>query len=206
MKTTQHTCLHAMRIAVIAAALLTVCGPSDDAAAQKTKKETQTPDGAKAPAGDPKSGQDAAIKTRKASCNCGQLRVTVKGPDPERISLCHCNLCQKQSGSVFAVQARFPREQVTIEGKSTAWKLPLAEAKLTEYRNCVTLGGGGTFHFCPVCGSTVWYTADADKTRIGVKIGAFADPTFPAPKISGFEEYRHPWAMKVADLPMEHVK
>jgi hypothetical protein len=167
---------------------------------------TTTQTQAQAPAGQPKSGEDSAIKTREASCNCGQLRVTCKGPDPERISLCHCNLCQKQSGSVFAVQARFPREQVTIEGKSTAWKLPLAEAKLTEYRNCASLGGGGTFHFCPVCGSTVWYTADADAARIGVKIGAFTDPTFPAPKISGFEEYQHPWAMNVAALPMEHVK
>ena len=108
----------------------------------------------------------AEVVTRKASCNCGQLVVTVNGPDPERISLCHCKLCQKQSGSVFAVQARFPREQVTIEGKSTAWKLTLEEANLTEYRNCISLGGGGTFHFCPVCGSTVWYTADADEARI----------------------------------------
>jgi hypothetical protein len=39
-----------------------------------------------------------------------------------------------------------------------------------------------------VCGSTVYYTVDADESRIGVKIGAFADPTFPAPKISGSEE------------------
>ena len=148
------------------------------------------------------SGQDAAIKTRKASCNCGQLHVTVKGPEPERISLCHCKLCQKQSGSVFAVQARFPREQVTIEGESTAWKLTLEEANLTEYRNCTSLAGGCTYHFCPVCGSTVWYTADADEARIGVRVGAFADPTFPAPKISGFEEYQHPWAMNVGALPM----
>ena len=41
-----------------------------------------------------------------------------------------------------------------------------------------------------------------DEARIGVKIGAFADPTFPAPKISGFEEYQHPWAMNVGALPM----
>lgn len=171
-----------------------------------TQAQEQTPEDAEASDADPNSGQEAAIKIRVASCNCGQLRVTCKGPDPERISLCHCNLCQKQSGSVFAVQARFPREQVTIQGKSTAWKLPLEEAKLTEYRNCVTLGGGGTFHFCPVCGSTVWYTADADEARIGIKIGTFTDPTFPAPKISGFEEYQHPWAMNVEALPMEHVK
>ena len=185
----------------IAVAALALVGCSTTTQAQE-----QTPDGGKAPASDPKSGQDIAIKTRKASCNCGQLRVTCKGPAPERISLCHCNLCQKQSGSAFAIQARFPREQVTIEGKSTAWKLPLEKAKLTEYRNCASLGGGATFHFCPVCGSTVWYTAGADEARIGVKIGAFADPTFPAPKISGFEEYQHPWAMNVADLSMEHVK
>ena len=205
MKIPRNGRFHAMLIAVVAAALLNGCGPKYDAVVQESNKETQTPDSAKTHA-DLTSEQSAATRTRTASCNCGQLRVTCKGPDPERISLCHCNLCQKQSGSAFAVQARFPREQVTIEGKSTAWKLPLEEANLTEYRNCVSLGGGGTFHFCPVCGSTVWYTADADAARIGVKIGTFADPTFPAPKISGFEEYQHPWAMTAADLPMEHVK
>jgi hypothetical protein len=68
------------------------------------------------------------VKTRTASCNCGQLRVTCKGPDPERRSLCHCYLCQKQSGSAFAIQARFPREQVMIEGESTAWKFPIEGA------------------------------------------------------------------------------
>ena len=94
MKTTQHTCLYAMLIAGIAAVLLTVSGPKDDAAAQEAKKETQTPDSAKT--------RDDSVKTRTASCNCGQLCVTVKGPDPERISLCHCNLCQKQSGSALA--------------------------------------------------------------------------------------------------------
>ena len=143
---------------------------------------------------------EPSIKTRTASCNCGQLRVTCKGPDPERRSLCHCYLCQKQSGSAFAIQARFPREQVTIEGTSTAWKFPIEGATPVTYRNCAS--GGGTFHFCPVCGSTVYYLVDADQAHIGVKVGAFTDPTFSPPMISGFEEYRFPWAMNVADLPM----
>merc|ERR1719487_1358651 len=78
----------------------------------------------------------SASKTRIAKCNCGQLRVTVTGPDPERISLCHCNLCQKQSGNVFAVQARFPKEQVQIEGVSTAWPISKAAADELGYRNC----------------------------------------------------------------------
>jgi hypothetical protein len=53
-----------------------------------------------------------------------------------------------------------------------------------------------------VCGSTVYYLVDADGARIGVKIGTFADPTFPPPMIAGFEAYQHPWSMNVAALPM----
>lgn len=80
-----------------------------------TQAQAQTPDGAKTPTGDPKSEQGSAIKTRKASCCCGQLTVTCVGPDPERRSLCHCKNCQLQTGSAFAIQARYPRNQVTIE-------------------------------------------------------------------------------------------
>jgi hypothetical protein len=124
--------------------------------------------------------------------------------------MCNCYLCQKQTGSVFSVQARFPNEQVTIEGKSTAWKFPIDGAKPTPYRTCA--GSDGirtdsaadvvTSHFCPVCGSTVYYFRKSDPGRTGVKVGAFADPTFPAPMGSGFEEYRHPWTANVAALPM----
>lgn len=143
------------------------------------------------------------IKTRVAECNCGQLQVTVVGPDPKRISLCHCNLCQKQSGSAFAIQARFPKEQVTIKGESKVWKFPEDGVPPVDYRNCAS--EGAKYHFCATCGSTVYYSADADPARIGVKIGAFTDPTFPAPKISGFEAYRHPWAMNPGKLKMEHL-
>jgi hypothetical protein len=144
---------------------------------------------------------DSTIKTRKASCACGRLTATVVGPDPERRSLCTCHLCQKQSGSVFSVQARFPREQVTIEGKATAWKFPVKDGQ-TAVTGRTCGDGGGTFYFCPVCGTTVYYTVDADTSRIGIKVGCFADPTFPPPMIAGFEEYMYPWALNVSALPM----
>jgi hypothetical protein len=142
----------------------------------------------------------AATKTRKASCACGKLTVTTKGPDPERRSLCHCKNCQLRTGSAFAIQARFPRDQVKIEGKSTAWKFPVAGAKPVTYRSCDS--EGATYHFCPECGATVYYLLDSAPDFVGVKVGAFTDPTFPPPMISGFEEYRFPWAMNVAALPM----
>jgi hypothetical protein len=150
-----------------------------------------------------------SIKTRTASCNCGQLRVTTKGPDPDRVVMCNCYLCQKQTGSAFSLQARFPNEQVTIEGKSTSWKFPIEGAKPVTYRTCAGTDGITnsaadvvTSHFCPVCGSTVYYFRASDPARTGVRVGAFADQTFPPPIGSGLEEYRHPWVMNIAALPM----
>ena len=172
----------------------------------RAKAETQTPDSAKSPAAARKS-EPGAIKTRVASCNCGQLRVTCKGPDPDRVVMCNCFLCQKQTGSPFSVQARFPNEQVKIEGKSTAWTFDGAAP--LPYRTCSSSNGITNSppdvvesHFCPVCGSTVYYFRKSDAARTGVRVGAFADPTFPPPMGSGFEEYAHPWTMKLADLPM----
>lgn len=151
----------------------------------------------------PKDNQSPSnsIKTRVASCNCGQLSAKVVGPDPERISLCHCPLCQKQSGSAVAIQARFPKEQVSIKGISKVWEFPIKGAEPVTYRNCAS--DGAKFHFCDTCGSTVYYTSNIDSARIGIKIGTFADPTFPAPKITGFEEYSHPWVMNIKKLAMK---
>ncbi|WP_461396928.1 GFA family protein [Flavitalea sp.] len=123
------------------------------------------------------------------------------GPDPERRSLCHCKSCQLRTGSWFSVQARYPRNNVTIEGQSTAWKFPGTAAPVT-YRSCDS--SGATYHFCPVCGSTVYYELDVAPDFLGVKVGAFTDPTFPAPNIAGFEEYKFPYAMNLSELPMEH--
>ena len=137
---------------------------------------------------------------RIASCSCGQLTVTCDGPDPERRSLCHCKNCQLQTGSAFAIQARFPRGQVRIEGTSTAWTFPADGAKPVTYRSCDS--EGATYHFCPECGSTVYWEIATAPDVLGVAVGAMTDPTFPPPMISGFEAYGHPWAMTASDLPM----
>jgi hypothetical protein len=101
---------------------------------------------------------------------------------------------------VFSVQARLPIEHVTIEGQSTTWTFPTEGGKPATFRSCDS--GGATYHFCPECGSTVYWDISIDPDRIGVAVGAFADPTFPPPMGSGFEEYAHPWVKNVAALPM----
>ena len=142
------------------------------------------------------------MATRTASCNCGQLSVTYDGPDPDRISLCQCYECQKRTGSVLSVQARLPSGSVTIEGKSTTWAFPEEASSRSTFRSCDS--GGATYHFCPECGSTVYWDISVAPDVIGVAIGGFTDPTFPPPMISGFEAYGHPWAMNPSELPMPH--
>jgi hypothetical protein len=117
---------------------------------------------------------------RRASCTCGQLAIECEG-DPVRISVCHCLNCQRRSGGVFAVQARFPRERVTTSGRAT------------EYVLVGDSGGRATFRFCPTCGASVWYDADGIPGFVSVPVGAFADPTFPAPTVMVYEGRRHSW-------------
>ena len=181
-------------------ALFAVGGPKDHVAAQETHKS----DSAKSHNSDAESETGFAIKTRKASCRCGKLSVTYKGPDPDRITLCHCNSCQLRTGTMFSVQGRFPREQAKIEGKSTEWTFPSDGGEPVTYKSCDS--GGATYHFCPLCGTTVYWDIAAAPDLIGIAIGTLTDPTFPPPKISGFEAYGHPWAMKAADLPIKRLK
>ena len=162
------------------------------------------PNSGKPDSPDSKSEQDSSIKTHKASCRCGKLTVTYKGPDPERITLCHCNSCQKRTGTAFSIQARLPRENVKIEGKSTTWTFPDDSGEHGTFRSCDS--AGVTYHFCPVCGTTVYWDIAPAPDVIGLAIGTLADPAFPPPKISGFEAYGHPWAMKAADLPIKRLE
>lgn len=122
------------------------------------------------------------MSSRLASCSCGQLTAQVVG-EPVRISICHCLACQRRTGSVFGQQARFLRDDVTISGNSTAY---------------VRVGDEGSrisFHFCPQCGSTVYYKPEGLEAFVAIPVGAFADPGFPAPEYSVYESRKHSWVV-----------
>jgi hypothetical protein len=120
------------------------------------------------------------MTTREASCSCGQLRVQARG-EPIRISICHCLACQRRTGSPFAMQARFERANVTIQGRAKTY------VRVTDAGNqCVQ-------SFCPECGGTVYYQLNTAPDVFAVPVGAFADPDFPPPKFSVYEQRKHSW-------------
>jgi hypothetical protein len=122
------------------------------------------------------------MTTRTASCSCGQLRIEVEG-EPRGVGLCHCLACQRRTGSVFAALAGFAAPY-TVSGESTA------------YERVGDQGARFTFHFCPICGTTVFHTeAGYEDRSVSVAVGAFADPAFPAPQDSVYDHRRHPWVV-----------
>src|SRR6476469_5986189 len=50
------------------------------------------------------------------------------------------------------------------------------------------LGRKMNFHFCPNCGGFVCWNADIRPDQYGMAVGAFADPNFPPPTYSVWEE------------------
>ena len=74
--------------------------------------------------------------------------------------------------------------------------------RYSDYVRTSDEGEQGTFHFCPDCGATVFYTLATASDAIAVPIGAFAEPSFPPPTVSVFESRRHQWLAMTAE--MEH--
>ena len=131
------------------------------------------------------------MTVRSASCRCGQLRATVTG-EPVRVSVCHCLDCKKRSGSAFAAQARWPSEQVQVQGQSQTWT-HLADS-----------GNKITHHFCPECGSTVHFRIEGKfEGLIAIPLGAFNDPYSLEPRFSVWEKRKHDW-LEISGNEVEH--
>lgn len=116
----------------------------------------------------------------RAQCSCGALILTL--PETSRLVVaCHCLDCQRRSGGPFGVGAFYPSEHVTISGNRK------------EFTRSAASGGKVHNFFCPNCGSTVYWKTDKLPGFIGVAVGALADPQYPSPSRSIFEQSKHQW-------------
>lgn len=120
------------------------------------------------------------MNSRTASCSCGQLSVVVQG-ESLGVGVCHCFACQRRTGSVFAALASF-QAPFTVTGNAT------------EYIRVGDQGSKYKFRFCPICGTNLFHTEEGrEEQYISVAVGAFADPSFPAPQDSVYECRKHSW-------------
>ncbi|EGU48481.1 hypothetical protein VII00023_18184 [Vibrio ichthyoenteri ATCC 700023] len=120
------------------------------------------------------------LPTRIAQCSCGQVNLICHG-DPVRTAICHCFECQKRTGSVFGVQARFHRSQINHSGE------------LTEYSRISDSGHQVTYSFCPRCGTTMLLALSSAPEDFVVPVGVFNQQDLPQPSFSIYEQHKQGW-------------
>ncbi len=81
------------------------------------------------------------------------------------------------------MQAAFAPDQVNVVGRFGDYTRISDEADRKPH----------VFHFCPDCGSQVFYTEPDEPDLIVLSVGSFADPSFPPPTESSYDHRRHRW-------------
>ena len=119
------------------------------------------------------------METRTARCQCGSLSATAIG-EPQMVGVCHCQECQRRTGSAFGVAAYYPTQQVRLDGPRTI------------FTRKGTSGLDLRFSFCPTCGTALYWEVDAAKV-CGVAVGALEGPKFQQPTHSWWERSKHGW-------------
>ena len=127
----------------------------------------------------------------EARCSCGAVALSLPGPS-RLVVACHCSDCQRRTGAPFGVGAFYPAEVVIVSGTPK------------QFTRTAASGGAVHSYFCADCGSTLCWKADNLPSMIGVAVGAFADPDFPAPVRSVFEQSKHDWVR--IDGAVEHFQ
>src|SRR5262249_52861468 len=116
-----------------------------------------------------------------------------KLPGPSNLIIaCHCRDCQRRTGAPFSVGAFYAADTVTIAGTAR------------EFTRTAASGADVHSYFCMTCGATVYWKADRVPGFIGVAVGSLADPNYPPPVRSIFEESKHDWVQ--VDVAVEHFQ
>ena len=103
---------------------------------------------------------------RVAECHCGQLRAITSG-EPDSVYVCHCKACQRRTGAVIHNGSRWLKSQVRIEGEHKV------------YGRIADSGSEIRFHFCPNCGSSVFWEARSQPDDLRHRGRLLRRPRFP---------------------------
>jgi len=118
----------------------------------------------------------------KAQCACKNVSITLSG-EPALCFACHCDYCQRLTGSVAVTAALFDDDAVvSVDGEYAVF-----DPDRDDYP-------GLKRYFCSNCASTVyWVNPTAFANKVLVSIGCFSDPDFKGPDFVVQTQSRHKW-------------
>lgn len=119
-------------------------------------------------------------------CQCGAIRFRVEG-DLGEASVCHCRMCQKAFGGLYAP---------LVWVRDTVFTWTRGAPKHFKSSNVVARG------FCSNCGTPLTYEAP---DGVAMAIGAFDHPEQIAPRTQYGVEGKLPYMDQIATLPEKHT-
>ena len=122
----------------------------------------------------------------QGSCLCGAINVEVG--QISAIIHCHCSLCRKSSGTAFATNGFVNSDEFKI-------------VKGADNLNFFEMKTGRKRHFCQTCGSPVYSSNDADKSRIRLRLGILDSDISERPISHNFVTSKACWDSLNEDLP-----
>ena len=118
-------------------------------------------------------------------CHCGAIRYQADG-EALTHALCHCTDCRRHAGAPFVSWALVERDGMSIAGETS-------EYASSEH---------GRRHFCPKCGTSLFYTNEAVfPGLVDVQTGTLDDPDTlpPAAQVQAAE--RLGWVERLNEIP-----
>lgn len=124
----------------------------------------------------------------EGSCHCGKTKLSFAA-EPELTFICHCNDCQKTTGSPFSVELMVSSDTFRSDGELSTYTVTGDSGKQVHRRACLH------------CNSGLFLECDADPGYIFVKAGALLDSSWVEPEMHIYTAAKQPWVKLADDLP-----
>ena len=135
----------------------------------------------------------SGVETRKpvatGGCQCGAVRYAFYSP-LENAHVCHCRMCQRATGGVFAAFAG---------GVLTNFAWTRGHSNFFASSNLAKRG------FCQKCGTPLSFQYDTPSARIYTTIGSLDNPEGVSLVKQFGVESRLPWVKFCEDVPAERT-
>ena len=121
----------------------------------------------------------------KGQCHCGAVRYEMSARTVYR-AVCHCSDCRRHSGGPMVAWGLVSRDNLQVEGETR------------EYAS----SENGRRHFCPACGTGLFYSNEAMfPGQIDVQLATLDDPDSMPPEVQVQVADRLEWTVGLRELP-----
>jgi hypothetical protein len=134
------------------------------------------------------------METVKGSCLCGSIKYSCSS-EQVFVLACHCNACQKATGSAFALVVGFKKEDFTVSGDT-----------ITTYNHTGDSGNVSIRRFCSKCGSGVYAENPLRPGIVTVRGGTLDMPFQLKPAANVYWRDHQEWVEHIADMPLHDTK